>query len=57
MLPVLMASSVVRRLVWSSVKREMPDLIVISEKEILSAGTAIKVDVLGEVQEEKGVTL
>lgn len=57
MLPVVMASSPVRRLVWSSVKNELNDLIVISEREIMKAASSIKVEIIGEVSTDKGVTL
>ena len=56
-LPVVMSASIVRRLVWNSTEREMPDIIVISDREIVSAGKDIKVEVLGEIEEEKGVNI
>ena len=57
-LPIVMCSSVVRRLVWNMTNREMPDIIVISDREIIAAGRSIKVEVLGEIAEEKaGVTI
>jgi flagellar biosynthesis protein FlhA len=56
-LPIVMSASVVRRLVWNSSEREMPDIIVISDREIVAAGKDIKVEVLGEITEEKGVNI
>lgn len=50
-MPVIMCSSVVRRIVRSSVEREMPGVAVISEKEILAAGNSIGLEVLGEITE------
>ena len=53
-----MCSSMVRRLVWNMTNREMPDIIVISDREIIAAGRSIKVEVLGEIAEDKaGVTI
>lgn len=51
-LPVIMCSSVVRLLVHYSIEREMPGLVVISDKEILAAGNSISLEVLGEITEE-----
>ena len=57
-LPIVMCSSMVRRLVWNMTNREMPDIIVISDREIIAAGRSIKVEVLGEIAEDKaGVTI
>ena len=51
-MPVIMCSSVIRQLVRSSIEREMPGVVVISEKEILAAGNSIGVVVLGEITEQ-----
>lgn len=51
-MPVIMCSSVVRRIVRSSTEREMPGVAVISEKEILAAGSSIGLEVLGEITEQ-----
>ena len=53
-LPVIMCSSVIRQLVKYSIEREMPGVVVISEKEILAAGNGISLEVLGEINEEDG---
>ena len=53
-LPVIMCSSVIRQLVKYSIEREMPGVVVISEKEILAAGNSISLEVLGEITEEDG---
>ena len=53
-LPVIMCSSVIRQLVKYSIEREMPGVVVISEKEILAAGNGISLEVLGEISEEDG---
>ena len=53
-MPVIMCSSVIRQLVRSSIEREMPGVVVISEKEILAAGNSIGVVVLGEITEQNG---
>lgn len=51
-LPVIMCSSVVRLLVHYAIEREMPGLVVISDKEILAAGNSIALEVLGEIEDE-----
>lgn len=51
-LPVIMCSSVVRLLVHYAIEREMPGLVVISDKEILAAGNSIALEVLGEIADE-----
>lgn len=48
-LPILMCPAVVRRLVKSAIEHDIPNGVVLSEKEILAAGTNITVEVLGEV--------
>ena len=53
-LPIIMCSSVIRQLVKYSIEREMPGVVVISEKEILAAGNGISLEVLGEISEEDG---
>lgn len=53
-LPVLMCSSVIRNLVKYSIEREMPGVVVISEKEVLAAGNGVMLEVLGEVSDEDG---
>lgn len=53
-LPVIMCSSVIRQLVKYSIEREMPGVVVISEKEILAAGNGISLEVLGEISDEDG---
>lgn len=51
-LPVIMCSSVIRHLVRNSIEREMPGVVVVSEKEILAAGDSIGLEVLGEITYE-----
>ena len=47
-----MCSSVIRHLVRNSIEREMPGVVVVSEKEILAAGDSIGLEVLGEITYE-----
>lgn len=54
-MPIIMCSSVVRQLVKSSIEREMPGVVVISEKEILAAGNSIGLEVLGEISDQEGI--
>lgn len=48
-MPIILCPSEIRRLVKSSTEREMPGLVVLSINEVLSAGTNIKVESLGEI--------
>ena len=49
-----MCSSLIRLEVKSSLERDMPGVVVLSEKEILAAGAGIKLEVLGEITDEEG---
>lgn len=51
-MPVIMCSSVIRHLVHTSIEREMPGVVVISEQEILAARDSISLEVLGEITYE-----
>lgn len=48
-LPVIMCSSVIRAMVRFSIEREMPGVVVISDKEVLAASSSVKLEVLGEI--------
>ncbi len=50
-MPIIMCSSVVRQLVHAAIEREMPGVVVISEKEILAANNSIGLEVLGEIND------
>lgn len=53
-MPIIMCSSLIRLEVKSSLERDMPGVVVLSEKEILAAGAGIKLEVLGEITDEEG---
>lgn len=53
-LPIIMCPGVVRQLVKNSIEREMPGVVVLSEKEVLAAGGSIGLEVLGEINEGDG---
>ena len=53
-MPIIMCPSVIRGLVKASIEREMPGVVVISEKEILAAKTAVQLEVLGEISMQDG---
>lgn len=55
--PIVLCPSIVRMAVKSATERELPGLIVISDKEVIAAGHSISVEVLGEIAEDKGVTI
>ena len=44
-----MCASIIRPLVYSALVREVPGIIVISDKEILAGGRDIQLEVLGEI--------
>ena len=52
--PIIMCSSIIRQLVRYSIEREMPGVVVISDREILSASNNIGLEVLGEITDEDG---
>lgn len=52
--PIIMCSSVIRQLVRYSIEREMPGVVVISDREILAASNNIGLEVLGEITDEDG---
>lgn len=47
--PILFCSGVVRQLVKSALELEMPGIVVISDKEVLSAGNNVSIEILGTV--------
>lgn len=52
-LPIVMCASAIRRLVWNATHREMPDIVILSDREIVASGRAIKVEIIGEIANEK----
>lgn len=52
--PIIMCSSIIRQLVRYSIEREMPGVVVISDREILAASNNIELEVLGEITDEDG---
>ena len=56
-MPIIMCASPVRQLVHSAIEREMPGVVVISDREMLSAVTSngIGIEVLDEIKNEEGM--
>lgn len=52
--PVLLCVSFVRIFVKSALEREIPGLVVISDREVIAGGSAIQLEVLGTVNYEEG---
>ena len=52
--PIIMCSSIIRQLVRYSIEREMPGVVVISDREILAESNNIGLEVLGEITDEDG---
>ncbi|MBQ0004189.1 MAG: flagellar biosynthesis protein FlhA [Treponema sp.] len=52
--PVIICPAEVRQLVKSSTEREMPGLVVISIDEVMSSGSAISLEILGEITKDEG---
>ena len=52
--PIIMCPSIIRQLVRYSIEREMPGVVVISDREILAASNNIGLEVLGEITDEDG---
>ena len=53
--PIIMCSQIVRQLVKSSIEREMPGVVVISEMELLAAGRSIAVEVIDKIEDMEEV--
>ncbi len=51
-LPIILCPADVRQLVYSSIDRELPGVIVLSFKEVMAAGNSIKLEVMGEIVDE-----
>ena len=49
--PIILCPQVVRQLVHSSIEREMPGVVVLSEMEIMSAGRNISVEVIDRIDD------
>jgi len=54
--PVILCASKIRQLVKSSIEREMPGVVVLSESEILAAGRNISVDVIDKIEKVEEVS-
>lgn len=51
-MPVIMCPSVIRQAVHQAISRDMPGVVVISDREVLKAGSSISLEVLGEITME-----
>ena len=51
-LPIILCPADVRQLVYSSIDRELPGVIVLSFNEVMAAGNSIKLEVMGEIVDE-----
>ena len=52
-LPIILCPADVRQLVYSSIDRELPGVIVLSFNEVMAAGNSIKLEVMGEIVDEQ----
>ena len=52
-LPIILCPADVRQLVYSSIDRELPGVIVLSYNEVRAAGNSIKLEVMGEIVDEQ----
>ena len=53
--PIIMCSQIVRQLVKSSIEREMPGVVVISEMELMAAGRNVSVEVIDKIDDMEEV--
>ena len=51
-LPIILCVTQIRQLVYQSLEREMPGIVVLSESEVFAAGNAISVEIIGELADE-----
>jgi len=49
--PIILCPQIVRQLVHSSIEREMPGVVVLSEMEIMAAGRSISVEVIDRIDD------
>ena len=49
--PIILCPQVVRQLVHSSIEREMPGVVVLSEMEIMAAGRSVSVEVIDKIED------
>ena len=49
--PIILCPQVVRQLVHSSIEREMPGVVVLSEMEIMAAGRNVSVEVIDKIED------
>lgn len=49
--PIILCPQVVRQLVHSSIEREMPGVVVLSEMEIMAAGRNVSVEVIDRIED------
>lgn len=52
-LPIIICVSEIRQLVYSSLEREIPGIVVLSEQEVMAAGRGITVEIFDELTEEE----
>lgn len=52
MIPIIMCPAEIRQLVKGATEREMPGIVVLSVSEIAAAGTAVKVEIVGEIRND-----
>ena len=50
-LPIILCPAEVRALVYNSIERELPGTVVLSFNEVISAGSSVNLEVLGEISE------
>ena len=49
--PIILCPQVVRQFVHSSIEREMPGVVVLSEMEIMAAGRSVSVEVIDKIED------
>ncbi len=52
-LPIILCVSQIRQLVYQSLEREIPGIVVLSEAEVFAAGNAISVEIIGELSDDE----
>jgi len=52
-LPIILCVSQIRQLVKSSIEREQPGVVVLSDMEVMAAGSDISVEIIDEIEDEK----
>ena len=50
-MPIILCPAEIRRIVYDSLERDLPRVIVLSYNEVLAAGKNVNLEILGDIDE------